>query len=206
MNRREFLHCAAILASGASASRLALSLSEEQQRYLATAPDYNSGPINYLSPERRKLVAAMAETVIPRTDTPGAIDAEVPAYLERMMADWLNEQELAIFDAGLEDLESRIPAEYGKPFDALEAAQQRHILEQLEEAASDSAWYAGGGKPGDYQSDAPFICQFKELTAWGFFTSEVGGTRVLRHNPMPMYFDGDVPLGPEDSSRAGSFL
>ena len=206
MNRREFLQCAAVLASGASASRLGLALSEEQQRYLATAPNYNSGPLNYLSPERRKLVAAMAETIIPRTDTPGAIDAGVPAYLERMMADWLNQEELAIFEAGLGELESRIPEEYGKPFDALEAEQQRHILEDLEEAASDSAWYASAGKPGDYQSDAPFICQFKELTVWGFFTSEVGGTQVLRHNAMPMYFDGDVPLGPDDSSWTNSFF
>ena len=206
MNRREFLQCAAILASGAGTSRLALALSEEQQRYLATAPNYNSGPISYLSPERRKLVAAMAETIIPRTDTPGAIDAGVPAYLERMKADWLNEEELAIFEAGLADLESHIPVEYGKPFDALKAEQQRHILEALEEAASDSDWYAGSGKPGDYQSDAPFICQFKELTVWGFFTSEVGGTQVLRHNAMPMYFDGDVPLGPGDSSWTNSFF
>jgi hypothetical protein len=26
---------------------------------------------------------------------------------------------------------------------------------------------------------------------------------VLRYNPMPMYFDGDIPLGTEESSWAG---
>jgi len=206
MNRREFLQCAAILVSGAGIGIPGMALSEEQQRYLASAPNYNTGPVDYLSPERRKILAAMTEVIIPRTDTPGAIDAGVPAYLERMMADWLNEQELAVFDAGLADIEQRIPTEYGKPFYALAAEQQLAILQALEEDAAESPWYAFGGKPGDYTSDAPFICQLKELTAWGFFTSQVGATRVLRYDPMPMYFDGDVPLEPDDSSWSGSFF
>jgi hypothetical protein len=204
MNRREFLQCASVLVSGAGFSHLALT--EEQKIYLAAAPDYNAGKVNYLSPARRLIVAAMAETIIPKTDTPGAIDAGVPVYLERMMADWLNDKEKAVFDAGLADLETRIPAEYGKPFHALEPEQQQQILVAMEEAAADSAWYAGGRAPGVFLSDAPFICQFKELAVFGFFTSEVGSTQVLRYDPMPMYFDGDVPLGPNESGLVPLYI
>lgn len=204
MNRREFLQCAAILVSGAGFSHLALT--EEQKIFLAAAPDYIAGKVNYLSPEQRLIVAAMAETIIPKTDTPGAIDAGVPLYLERMMADWLNAEEQTVFNAGLADMESRIPAEYGKPFHALAPEQQRQILVDMEAAAADSAWYGRGRAPGVFLSDAPFICQFKELAVYGFFTSEVGSTQVLRYDPMPMYFDGDVPLGPEESSLVSSYL
>lgn len=204
MNRRELLQCAAILVGGVGVGRVGLALTAEQQRYLADAPDVRGDVVDYLTPAQRKIVAAMAEVVIPRTDTPGAIDAGVPAYLERMMAEWLNEQERVIFAAGLSDMEQRIPLEYGAPFDELDAAAQRAILEALEEAASASPWYGPGHTlQSDYLSDAPFICQFKELTIWGFFTSEVGATQVLRHDPMPMYFDGEIPLLPDQSTWSG---
>ncbi len=200
MNRREFLQCAAILISGTSAAQLGFSLSEEQSDYLATAPDYNTQTINYFNPAQREIIAAMAEVIIPRTETPGAIDAGVPHYLELMVADWLNDEERAVFDAGLADIEVRIPAEYGKPFNQLNAQEQLEIMQALEDAASDSPWYDLGNVQRDFVEDAPFICQLKELTIWGFFTSEKGGSQVLRYDPMPMYFDGDIPLAPNDSS------
>jgi gluconate 2-dehydrogenase gamma chain len=206
MNRREFLQCAAILVSGVSASQLGFTLSEEQLVLLANAPNFNTTSIDYFSAAQREIVAALAETIIPRTEAPGAIDARVPVFLELMVANWLNEEERAIFDAGLNDIETRIPVEYGKPYPQLSAQQQLQILEALEDAASDSPWYDFGNVQREYLSDAPFICQLKELTIWGFFTSEVGGSQVLRYNPMPMFFDGDIPLASDDSSWAAHFL
>lgn len=203
MNRREFLQCATILLTGVSASQLGCALTEEQQTYLAAAPNFNTEDVDYFSDEQRKVVAAMAEVIIPRTDTPGAIDAGVPRYIELMAAGWLNEQERAIFNAGLSDIQSRIPRDYGATFDSLSAPQQLEIMEALEEGASDSEWYTFGNTQREFIGDAPFICQLKELTIWGFFTSEVGGKQVLRYNPMPMRFDGDIPLAPGDSTWVG---
>lgn len=206
MNRREFLQCAAILISGVGASQLGFALTREQTTYLATAPNYNTTDVDYLTDAQRKIIAAMAEIVIPRTDTPGAIDAGVPRFIELMAADWFNDQERAIFDAGVKDMEARIPAEYGKPFDQLEQQQQLAIMEAMEEAASDSEWYEFANVQRQFISDAPFICQMKELTVWGFFTSEVGSRQVLRYDPMPMKFDGDMPLSPQDSTWASGGL
>ena len=131
MNRREFLQCAALLVSGASASRLGFALTQEQTAYLATAPNYNTTAVDYLTPAQRRIIAALSEIVIPRTDTPGAIDAGVPRFIELMAADWFNAQERAIFDAGVEDLQTRIPAEYGSAFDELEQGDQLAIMESL---------------------------------------------------------------------------
>lgn len=203
MNRREFLQCAAILVSGMSANQASFGLTEEQQAYLAAAPDYNTGESDYLSEAQRRIIGAMAEVVIPRTDTPGAIDAGVPRFIELMARDWLNEQERAIFEAGLADVERRIPGQYGASFDQLDADTQLQIMEDLEDEASGSPWYDFGNVQREFISDAPFICQIKELTIFGFFTSERGGREVLRYNPLPMYFDGDIPLEPGQSSWVG---
>jgi gluconate 2-dehydrogenase gamma chain len=200
VNRREFLQCAAILFSGSSAAQLGFSLNEEQKVYLATAPDFNTTPVDYFTPLQRKNIAAMVEVIIPRTDTPGAIDAGVPVFVELMASQWLNEEETAIFNAGLADIEVRIPLAFGSPFHALVPEQQLEIMQALEDEASGSPWYDFGNIQRDFVSDAPFICQLKELTIWGFFTSREGGSQVLRYDPMPMYFDGNIPLKQNDSS------
>ena len=200
MNRRHFLECAALLISGVSASRMGWTLTEEQRVHLANAPDYIDQAVDYFTPEQRSVVAAIAETIIPRTETPGAIDAGVPRFIELMLAQWCNDQERGIFEQGLVQLELQTRAEYGKRFDELEPSAGLKTLEALEADASESAWYDMGNIRRDFISDAPFICQIKELTVWGFFTSEEGGSQVLRYDPMPMYFDGDIPLKPDDSS------
>lgn len=200
MNRREFLQCTTILITGASASRLGFSLTKEQNVYLATAPNYSDQKLSYLSPEQRSSLAAMTEIIIPRTETPGAIDAGVARYIELMVQEWMNEQERQIFDDGLAQMMNSIQQKYDKPFEQLDSKTQLALMEDMESEASDSSWYDMGNTMRDFVSDAPFICQVKELTIWGFFTSEVGGTQVLRFKPMPMTFESDIPLGTDDSS------
>jgi hypothetical protein len=200
MNRRHFLECAALLISGVSASRMGWTLTEQQRVHLASAPNYIDRAVDYFTPEQRSVVAAIAETIIPRTETPGAIDAGVPRFIELMLANWCNDEEREIFQQGLARLELHSRSEYGKRFDELDADARLETLETMEADASESAWYDLGNIRRDFISDAPFICQIKELTVWGFFTSEEGGTQVLRYDPMPMYFDGDIPLKPDDSS------
>lgn len=207
MNRREFLQCAAIMVGGVSASQLGFTLTQEQQLYLADAPNYNEMEVNYLSADQRKVIAAMTAIIIPETDTPGAIEAGVPKFIELMVAHWFTPQEQQIFDAGLSAMMIDVSARHGVSFDELGADQQLQVMEALEEGASDSPWYEMFNVQREFISDAPFICQMKELTVWGFFTSEIGGKQVLRYDamplPMPMKFDGDTPLGPDDSSWAG---
>lgn len=203
MNRREFLQCAAILVSGAAVSQVGFSLTGEQYTYLATAPDYIARPGNYFSEAQKKAVAMLAETIIPRTETPGAIDANVPRFIELMVFEWLNDGERTLFLDGLSQLMSATPRDHGKPFEELPETERVRILEKLESQASDSSWYDFGNTRRDFISDAPFICQLKELTIWGFFTSEVGSTQVLRYEAMPMRFDGHLKLEENDSSWAG---
>ena len=201
MKRREFLECTAILFTGATASQLGFSLSDEQRVYLAVAPSYIEQKVTYFTPQQRATLAAMAETIIPRTETPGAIDAGVPRYIELMAQQWMNDEERTIFNSGLAALMDEMQAEFGKPFEQLDGKTRGAVLQRMEDAVSDHPWFFPGGiMGGGFMSDAPFICQVKELTVFGFFTSEVGGTEVLRYEPMPMQFESDIPLGAEESS------
>lgn len=203
MNRREFMQCAALLVSGAAASQVGFTVTQKQQHFM-TAANYNVTSVNYFTDAQRRVVSSVAEIIIPATDTPGAIDAGVPKFIELMVADWFDDDERAIFNRGLVALTARSKQLHGKLFYELLPEQQEVILEEMEAAAGDSSWYEFGNTQREFVSDAPFICQIKELTIWGFFTSELGGTQVLRYEAMPMKFDGNQKLERYESSWASS--
>lgn len=196
MNRREFLQAAAMLAAGATAAPRGWTMTPAQENFLAAQPDYiDRHRVNFFSPLQRATISAMAEQVIPATDTPGALDAGVPRFIELMVADWFDLEERRTF---MEGLNSFIDAA-GGDFAGLPKAQQLTLLEQAEEDASESGWYAIGGTMRIWDGTAPFICQLKELTVLGFFLSDVGANQALRENPMGS-FSGDTPLGSDDTA------
>jgi len=198
MNRREFLQCAAVLAAGATTLPASWAMNMEQQGFLAARVNYIDGkPMSFFTPAQRAIVTAVAEQVIPETDSPGAGDAGVPRFIELMVSDWFNDDERKLFMAGLDDLQKRAAGNF---IDMAPAAQLT-LLEQMEEETADASWYDMGNVLRVWDDTAPFICQFKELTVLGFFLSEVGATQVLRTNPMGE-FKGNIPLAPDDPAYA----
>ncbi len=198
MNRREFLQCAALLAAGTSVIPSSWALNEEQKVFLTSQPNYiDRHPLAFFNTSQRAAITAIAEQIIPATDTPGAIDAGAPRFIELMTADWFTDAERKFFMDGLEQLQQRA----GGSFADLSDTDQLVLLEQLEEEAGESSWFDLGNVTRVWVDKAPFICQIKELTVLGFMLSEVGSTQFLRQNPMGS-FDGDVPLGPNDSAYA----
>lgn len=198
MNRRDFLQCAALLAAGATVVPNAWSMNHEQAAFLAAQPDYiDREPATFFTDVQRAAVAAIADQVLPSTDTPGAVDAGAPRFIELMVANWFNDAEREIFVDGLAQLQSRA----GGSFASLQADQQLALLETLEEEAGDASWYQTGNVTRVWDDEAPFVCQVKELTVLGFMLSKVGSTQFLKQNPMGS-FKGEVPLNPQESSYA----
>jgi gluconate 2-dehydrogenase gamma chain len=56
----------------------------------AGIPVISEGPpsVAVFTAPQRALMTALSERVLPTTDTPGAIAAGVPAYIEKLLADW----------------------------------------------------------------------------------------------------------------------
>ena len=197
MNRREFIQCAALLAAGSAGIPNTWSMNHEQHRFLAAEKSYiNHKPLTFFSDQQRAVVKVIAQLIIPTTDTLGAVEAGSDRFIELMVADWFMPQERNVFTSGLNDL-----MEQQKDFINLPVAAQINILEQLEDDAADAPWFEFGNTIRVWDGDAPFICQFKELTVLGFLLSEVGSQQVLRPNPMGS-FKGDIPLLDTDVSYA----
>ncbi|WP_299770375.1 gluconate 2-dehydrogenase subunit 3 family protein [uncultured Pseudoteredinibacter sp.] len=202
MDRRFFLQALTMLGGSYATAAIAglAGSSQAAAKPLAIGPSIDELPSDLFSEQERKDLSAMAEVIIPRTESPGAIDAGVPKFIEYMVQNWLSEAEQQIFLEGFRAIQKYCLADFSKSFSALHPNQQLDILEDLEDKASDSPWYDFANVQRQYIEDAPFICQLKELTIFGFYSSEVGAKQVLRHDPMPMQFDGEYALGEEDSS------
>ncbi len=192
MNRRQFMQLSALVLAGGAVS--GPSLAVDQQQLFALGRSFIEQPVDLFSSAQRKLLQAAVETIIPRTDTPGALDASVDRFIELCVAQFMTEPERTVFIAGLDELVNAVDQQQSDLIT---------LLTELEEQHSDAVWYQLGNRVGNgFDSSAPFICQLKELTVVGFFMSEVGATQVLRHNPMPGQFDGETVLASDQPSWA----
>src|SRR2546428_6495016 len=87
-----------------------------------------AGTLRALDPHQNETVATIAELIIPKTDTPGAREAGVPAFLDLILADSGDEGQRETFTAGLANLDERSRALFGKDFIACSPIQQTQIL------------------------------------------------------------------------------
>ncbi len=200
MNRRSFITRSFAVAGGVAATSAIARLMASENEHMMFGPSITEPQAKLFSSEQRLLVAAISETILPATETPGAIDAGVPVFIENMVSGWLSAEERRVFLEGLQTVISLSTQKYKQSFLSLNESDKVAILEQLEKQAEDSPWYEFGNVMRDFVEGAPFICQIKELTIFGFFSSEIGAKEVLRHNPMPMTFDGEYALGKDDST------
>ena len=134
----------------------------------------------FLSPAQLDLVTAIAERILPRTDTPGATDVGVPAFVDLMLGNYSTENERKVFAAGLDEVNAASFAAHAQSFVKVSATQQDAILLKIAVASQ--------------KKEKTFFHQIKELTVVGYFTSEIVGRTVLHYDPVPGSFQGCVPI------------
>lgn len=136
-----------------------------------------SAPV--FSAQQRALATALSERVMPTTDTPGAIAAGVPAFIEKLLADWASPDDRKPILTGLDAIEARSRQDYKVAADKATPAQQDALLTLAMEDK------LPGGKD--------FFDKFRQLVLTGYFTSEIGITQEREYLPVPGRYDGAYP-------------
>jgi hypothetical protein len=147
----------------------------------AQLPPISDGPPSapVFTAGQRALMTALSQRVMPTTDTPGAITAGVPAYIEKLLADWSLPEDRVPVIGGLDLIEARSRADY-KVAAAKATPTQQDALLTL--AMNDQL-------PGG----ATFFDIFRQMVLTGYFTSEVGITQEREYLPVPGRYDGAFP-------------
>ncbi|MBL9187434.1 MAG: gluconate 2-dehydrogenase subunit 3 family protein [Opitutaceae bacterium] len=180
MNRREALQRAALLLG------VAITPSILQGVLRAQTPAAGAKP-QFLTAAQFATAGAVAERILPRTDTPGAIDVGVPAFIDLMAGKYMTDAERRTFTAGLAEVETKSLAAHQSAFGKLSPAQQDALLTAMAEAAQSKR--------------GTFFHQIKELTILGYFTSEPVGRNVTHYDPIPGRYQGCIPIA-EVGNRA----
>jgi hypothetical protein len=138
----------------------------------------------------------VAETILPRTNTPGAKDAKVGQFMAVMVRDCYTPDDQKTFISGLGKLDDATNKKYNVKFMQADAKQRAQVLLDLDKEQME---YTKKKKPEDPNH---YYRMIKELTLLGYFTSEPGCTKALRYVPVPGKFVGDYPYKKGDKAWA----
>ena len=138
----------------------------------------------------------IAETILPATNTPGAKEAKVGEFMTVIVNDCYEAKDQTTFMAGFTKLNEASNKANGKSFMEATAAQRHDLLVALD---AEAAAYQKAKKP---EEQKHYFTMFKELTLWGFFSSEVGATKALRYVAIPGRYEGSMPYKKGDKAWA----
>jgi len=171
MNRREALKDIILSVGGAS---LLSSCGGVAQVIPSSA-----GELRFFSEEELNLVSRMSDLIIPRTETPGALDVNVPGFLDGLMAEWANADTQAEQHRNLREIGMQL----GRDFTEVDESAAESRLANLDTQAFDgrSDRYSG------YRS-------WKGLITQAYFASEEGRLQEQQWIAVPGRWDPSVEI------------
>jgi gluconate 2-dehydrogenase gamma chain len=150
----------------------------------------------FFTKDQALLIEELCEIIIPRTDTPGAKDAGVPMFIDRMLKEIYPKESQEAFIKNLTAFDDEARKTHGDVFIDCNAedkmtffkTQHDEVIKNTNINTSTGFWSSA------VKNSKPFLLELKELTLLGFFTSEPGATKVLQYKQVPGPYKGCVPL------------
>lgn len=164
LTRREALKIALAAAGGVLTG---VSLDAAAATFAGLSPDGDT----YLDEDGFHRLEGVCDILLPESDTPGALAAGVPNFIDHLLANWASFDSQERFALGLDSVEHQAHTNFGASFTRLNAAQRFQVLREVDIKAMSSA-------------DHPFRL-VKKLVIFGYYTSEAGGSEELRFDPVP---------------------
>ncbi|MEL7284041.1 MAG: gluconate 2-dehydrogenase subunit 3 family protein [Pseudomonadota bacterium] len=136
----------------------------------------------YFNASEMALMAAVAQTIIPQTDTAGAVQAGVPKTLQDLATDWGDADFKQYWRDGLSALGAALTAADGTTFESMSPSERQTAL-----STYDAGVFANTIPDGFYRD-------FKATVVQAYYMSEPGATEELAYEPVPGEWIGCVPL------------
>jgi hypothetical protein len=138
--------------------------------------------VDGLTEAQLALVGAIADVVLPRTDSPSATDVGVPAFINVIVSENYSTDERTAFMSGLDALDAKVRDGAGSALAGLSPDAQAAAVASIE------------GAPDRRAEPARTYWRLKGLIIHGYFTSEAVMKGVLHTEIMPGRFDGAAPM------------
>ncbi len=173
MNRRSSLKTLLIISAGAAL--LPSCLQDEKK-------SSNSLKNIKINGKDEELLSDLSETIIPKTDTPGAKDVSAHLFALMMIDDCYAPADQDKFVKGLKDFEDFSKKKFDKSFLKCSQSEKEEILKSIESKK-------------DVQENVSFFYNsMKRLTIQAFTSSKYYLTKVQVYQLVPGKFYGCVPV------------
>ena len=188
MDRRSALKKAGVLACSAVAipSLFSLLQSCKSENRLGWQP-------LFFTESEAKTIAAILDMILPRTDTPGALDVKSDIFIDKVIAKTYIEEAQAKMRSEIAAFNSECEKNFGNAFIELNASDKEKVLQAAEANSgkfSPGVWGTAVGK----QEPIGFYRSIKSMAIWAYFTSEEIGKNVLAYDPIPGTYEPCMPL------------
>ncbi len=177
-----------LIAGGAIMAPTLLSLLQSCQ----SQPRIDWQP-EFFTTEEALLMSSLVDTILPRTETPGALDVKVDVFLDKVFAKTFDEESQVNIRSQMADFNQSCEQKYGDSFSDLSKEDKVEVLKSAEENSpkfNGSVWGTAVGT----QKPVGFYRSIKSMTIWAYFTSEEIGKNVLNYDPIPQEYEGCKPL------------
>jgi len=153
---------------------------------LRKAPD-----LDYLE-HRKELLADLADTILPPTESPGAKEASVQDFIVLMIRDCSSLSTQNKFIDGLKELERYCLSEYNKPFVRCSPEEKTLVLTYFEKQGNTGTGIVS--KVEKRYFGKPFFVSLREYVVMGYCTSEIGAKQGLAYQFIPGKYIGCVTM------------
>jgi len=141
---------------------------------------------NFVTKEDVLLLDEIGEVILPETeDSPGAKAADIGLFMQKIVADCYRDSERKVFVEGLTTIRDRSSNDFGRSFMELTGSERFDFVVKLDEEARANQNFA--------KDNPHYFTLIKQLTLWGYFTSEPGCTQALRYIQTPRHYSGCTP-------------
>lgn len=188
MDRRKAIRQTSWLAGAAVTAPAMLSLLQSCQ----SEPRLNWQP-TFLSEDEAEFISAIVDTILPRTDTPGALDVKVDMFIDKIWAQTTDEAGQAQVRSDIAAFDATCKETYGSAFAKCNPTDQHKALEFAEANAGQfnrGVW----GKAVGVQKPVGFYRTLKSMAIWAYMSSEEIGKNVLSYDPIPGGYDGCIAV------------
>lgn len=136
----------------------------------------------HIDPDDESMLAELAETILPKTDSPGAKDLSAHLFALKMVDDCYTKVNQDKYVKGMKDFENYVKKKTGKSFIENSPADRLAIVTELDQQ-----------KPAD-DGMAFFYQSTKRLTVQAYTTCEYYMTKIRGYKMIPGKFQGCIPL------------
>lgn len=165
-------------------------------------------PKRYLDPASFALLSAIADTIIPKTDTPGAVEAHVPVKFDALLVNWASPKHRVMLNGAMTEIDRLAKDKEAKGFADMTPDKRKELLAAHDIASlrpvprTDKLTGMRAMMAGPSVAN-PGYGKLKELIVLLYYYSEEALTTELVYEHVPGGWTPSVKVTPETRATGG---